>query len=148
LKSVIDKTHVLKIMYSPPPLLVTQQKQRNRELSAFFTHAYLDSIQRLRLKTFRPTDKGIPLEFFEWERVIVDEVHECLLSEKDSLELDWYKEKNRKASRELLGISQRDMAKRYVCVILPITTLAIVSPLITILFSCEVLWCIEKESMA
>ena len=43
--------------------------------------------------------------------MIVDEIHECLVSEKAQLELDWH-EKNRRASRELLGIAQKDVTKR------------------------------------
>jgi hypothetical protein len=71
----------------------------------------MQAIKMLRDKKVKGSDKGIPLEFFEWERVIVDEVHECLVSEKDELELDW-NEKNRRASRELLGIAQKDVTKR------------------------------------
>ncbi|KAG7339316.1 SNF2 family helicase [Nitzschia inconspicua] len=88
------------------------KNQRKREHSAFFTFTYLQAIESIRQQNFKPTDKGIPIEYFEWERVIVDEIHECLMAEKDYLELDWFKEKNRRASRELLGIAQKSVSKR------------------------------------
>lgn len=48
------------------------KNQRKRELSAFFTSTYMKAIEEIRKKSFKPTDKGVPLEYFEWERVIVD----------------------------------------------------------------------------
>lgn len=88
------------------------KNQKLRDTSAYFTHSYLKSIQVLRKKEFKRTDTGVPLEYFEWERIIVDEIHECLCTEKDNLQLDWFKEKNRRASRELLGITQKDVHQR------------------------------------
>lgn len=82
-------------------------------MSAFFTYSYLKAIELLRQKEFKKSDKGVPLEYFEWERVVVDEVHECLCTDKDNLQLDYFKEKNRRASRELLGITQKDVKQRY-----------------------------------
>jgi hypothetical protein len=93
---------------------ISSKNQRKRELSAFFTYSYLNAIEGIRKVDFKPSDRGVPLEYFEWERVVVDEIHECLMAEKDFLELDWFKEKNRRASRELLGIAQKSVSKRYV----------------------------------
>ena len=65
---------------------------------------------------------GIPLEFYEWERVFVDEIHECLCTTKDELseakknnsndKSGFHKEKNRRAGREFLGITTKDIAQR------------------------------------
>mmetsp|Transcript_27321 Transcript_27321/g.63976 ORF Transcript_27321/g.63976 Transcript_27321/m.63976 type:complete len:607 (-) Transcript_27321:30-1850(-) len=88
------------------------KSQKLRDLSAYFTHSYLEAVKLIRQKDFKKTDKGIPLEYFEWERIVVDEIHECLCTEKDNLQLDWFKEKNRRASRELLGITQKDVTQR------------------------------------
>ena len=39
----------------------------------------------IRQKSFDGNKKGIPLEYFEYERVFVDEIHECLCTTKDEL---------------------------------------------------------------
>ena len=91
------------------------QNQRVREDSAFYTHTYLQSIQLLRERgDISPSTEGLPIEYFEWERVIVDEIHENLLSVKDETQLDGWTEKNQRSGRELLGIAQKDVKKRYV----------------------------------
>ena len=46
--------------------------------------------------------------------MIVDEIHENLLSVKDETQLDGWTEKNQRSGRELLGIAQKDVKKRYV----------------------------------
>lgn len=65
---------------------------------------------------------GIPIEYFEWERVFVDEIHECLCTTKDELseakknnsddKSGFHREKNRRAGREFLGITTKDIAQR------------------------------------
>ena len=94
------------------------QKRRNQ--SAYFTHVYLSAIQALRQKEFRSKDR-VPLEYFEFERVIVDEIHESLCTSKNEMKIalekekatnGTFKEKNRRAGRELLGITQKDVSKR------------------------------------
>ena len=56
---------------------------------------------------------GIPLEYFEWERVFVDEIHEVLCTSKDEMkdakeqskkenkDSGFFQEKNRRAGREV-----------------------------------------------
>jgi hypothetical protein len=83
-----------------------------RDVTAYFTYSYLNAVKKLRELKFKASDKGVPLEYFTWERIFVDEIHECLCTEKDNLQLDWFKEKNRRASRELLGIAQKDVSQR------------------------------------
>jgi SNF2 family DNA or RNA helicase len=49
--------------------------QKRRNASARYTHVYLSAVHQLRTKKFSETKKGVPLEYFEWERIIVDEIH-------------------------------------------------------------------------
>jgi len=87
--------------------------QKRRNVTAYYTFIYLKAIQELRNQTFKPNDKGVPLEYFEWERVIVDEIHESLCTTKAEVAEDkTFKEKNRRAGRELLGITEKDIRKR------------------------------------
>ena len=99
--------------------------QRRRDQSAYYTVAYQEAIDSIRAQAFAGSKTGVPLEFFSWERIIVDEVHECLCTTKSELdsareiakEVDgtasgFFREKNRRAGRELLGITQRDVSKR------------------------------------
>jgi hypothetical protein len=49
---------------------------------------------------------------FTWERVIIDECHETLVTSKDFKTKDDYKEAQRQACREFLGVAQTDISKR------------------------------------
>jgi SNF2 family DNA or RNA helicase len=49
--------------------------QKRRNASARYTHIYLNAVHKLRTKDFSEGKKGVPLEYFEWERIIVDEIH-------------------------------------------------------------------------
>lgn len=131
--------------------------QRARNESAYYTHVYNSGIQKLRHKTYADMEMGVPLEYFEFERIIVDEIHESLCTSKSELKyaeeaanetgatgffkgkhfmcsgfgMKYYMlapdvpssfislatipgtiEKNRRAGRELLGITERDVSKR------------------------------------
>ena len=96
------------------------QKRRNH--TAFYTTLYNKGVQALRKQNFKGSERGIPLEFFEYHRIIVDEVHESLCTTRNELKSEketadkesgsFYKEKNRRAARELLGITQKDITKR------------------------------------
>ncbi|CAB9508230.1 C-5 cytosine-specific DNA methylase [Seminavis robusta] len=96
--------------------------QQRRNKSAYYTYVYQSAIQSLREKNFSPSDTGIPLEYFEFERLFVDEIHESLCTTKEELataaetakssNVGFWKEKNRRAGRELLGITQKDVTKR------------------------------------
>lgn len=81
----------------------------------------MPNASKLREKEFESHEKGIPLEYFEWERVFIDEIHECLCTSKDELKeakaskdnsSGFFKEKNRRAGREFLGITTKDISKR------------------------------------
>ena len=96
------------------------QKRRNE--SAHYTFIYLDCIQKLRSMEFKKTDKGVPLEYYEWERVFVDEIHESLCTTKDEMKIaksvsanddsGFFQERNRRAGRELLGITEKNIKRR------------------------------------
>lgn len=97
------------------------KSQQRRNESAYFTHIYHDYIRKLREKKFEQHEKGLPLEYFEWERVFIDEIHECLCTSKDEMkeakaskdnDSGFFKEKNRRAGREFLGITTKDTSKR------------------------------------
>ncbi|KAL7551244.1 LOW QUALITY PROTEIN: hypothetical protein ACHAWF_014435, partial [Thalassiosira exigua] len=97
------------------------RSQQRRNESAYFTYVYNEYIIKIRQKKFKPHDKGVPLEYFEWERIIVDEIHECLCTSRDELKeakakndhnSGFFQEKNRRAGREFLGIATKDLNKR------------------------------------
>jgi len=105
---------------STDPYGQAKGKYKNREQSAYFTHLYNGCVQKIRSfrgsERFNLKDKGLPLEYFEWERVIIDEIHEPLCTSKSETkefnekkkrgEVDveqHFPEKNRRAARELLG---------------------------------------------
>lgn len=85
---------------------------------------YQAAISKLRQELrseIKESKKGVPIEFFEWDRVFVDEIHESLCTTKSEIDAakekskdknNFYKEKNRRAGRELLGICIRDPSKR------------------------------------
>ncbi len=50
-----------------------------RGQAALFTARYAAALELLRAKGFKATDKGVPLEWFTWERIIIDECHESLV---------------------------------------------------------------------
>lgn len=78
-------------------------------------------IDLLRQQKFKDKTKGVPIEYFEFERIFVDEIHESLVT-KDEVNEDkktreetgvgYFREKNRRAGRELLGLMTKDINKR------------------------------------
>jgi len=96
--------------------------QQRRDQSAYYTYVYQQAIEKVRQQDFSLHKKGVPLEYFCWERIFVDEVHETLCTTKADMAVSkaqhndkdkaFYKEKNRRAGRELLGLVKRDISKR------------------------------------
>lgn len=91
--------------------------------SAHYTYVYTTAIKKLRMKSYKQSDKGVPLEYFCWERVIVDEIHESLCTSKGEMNaakeaakerdsIGFFREKNRRAGRELMGITEKNLAER------------------------------------
>ena len=107
---------------SQDPFGKSKARQEDRDIAAFFTVRYAEAIAKLRAKSFSASTKGVPLEWFEFERVIVDECHESLVLGEDDAERKgasafvqekaMQREKRKCAQRELLGIGQPDMSKR------------------------------------
>jgi len=108
---------------SQDPYAGGKGNQSYRNESAHYTYVYNTAIQKLRKRTFKPTDMGVPLEYFEWHRVIVDEIHESLCTTKGEISAakeaaqeddaaGFFKEKNRRAGRELLGITEKNVNNR------------------------------------
>ena len=50
--------------------------QKKRDAQAYYGHCYSEAIAKLREKKFSPSEKGVPLEYFVWERLVIDECHE------------------------------------------------------------------------
>lgn len=109
---------------SQDPYAGGKGNQVNRNESAYYTYVYNTAIKQLRKRTFKPTDKGVPLEYFSWHRIIVDEIHESLCTTKGEIKAaareaaaeddaaGFFKEKNRRAGRELLGITEKNINNR------------------------------------
>ena len=60
------------------PYAGVKGRQEDREAAALATKRYEDAIAAVRGADFGPTKKGVPLEYFSWRRVVVDECHEPL----------------------------------------------------------------------
>jgi hypothetical protein len=100
------------------------KNQNRRNLSARYTYVYTNSVSALRKQKFSPEEKAVPLEYFEWERIIVDEIHESLCTSKAEMKVakeefekggtskGFFTERNRRAGRELLGITEKDISRR------------------------------------
>lgn len=102
-------------MASGPEIYVGNKgKQSQRDAQAYYGYCYSNAILKLRTKTFRPRDKGVPLEYFTWERIVIDECHQTLVTGKkdETTTDDAFKEKARRGAREFLGVAQTDIRKR------------------------------------
>lgn len=101
-------------MASGPEIYVGNKgDQRKRDAQAYYGHCYAEAIEKLRKKKFAPTDRGVPLEYFTWQRIIIDECHETLVTDKKGeTQAADFKEKARRGAREFLGVAQTDISKR------------------------------------
>lgn len=101
-------------MASGPEIYVgNNASQQARDLQAYYGHCYSEAIAKLRTKIFRPGDRGVPLEYFRWERVIIDECHETLVTGRShEINDESFKAKARRGAREFLGVAQTDITKR------------------------------------
>ena len=89
-------------------------RQEDREAAAFFSHSYARvALPALRARSFKESDKGVPIEYFKWRRVIVDECHEPLcMGADDADEAAISSKRSSCAVRELLGIAIPDVGNR------------------------------------
>jgi hypothetical protein len=93
--------------------------QAKRDINAEFTHHYTALLTKLRGKAFKTADKGTPLEWVGWHRLVVDEVHEVLCPNwrkshddqhgtKKAAEEKGIADKKMRAATELIGVSLPD----------------------------------------
>ena len=93
------------------PYKGTKGKQTARDRSAYFTAQYRAAIAALRARSFSASTKGTPLEWFQFERVVMDECHEATCPEDGSCESNLTEKKSAKgplAARELMGVANDD----------------------------------------
>ena len=109
----IEGTWVRNMASGPDIYVGNHGSQRKRDAQAYYTHCYHEAIAALRKKEFGASEKGVPLEYFHWERVIIDECHETLVTGKSQeVTNEDFKEKARRGAREFLGVAQTDPEKR------------------------------------
>ena len=93
------------------PYKGTKGKQTARDASAYFTAQYRNGIQQLRTRAFSDGQKGVPLEWYRFERVVMDECHEATCPEDDACERNLTgntgkdTRKGPLAARELMGVA-------------------------------------------
>ena len=67
-------------MASGPEIYVGNKgNQRKRDEQAYYGHCYSQAIAKLREEKFKPNERGVPIEWFLWNRVVIDECHERYL---------------------------------------------------------------------
>ena len=67
------------------PFVGNKGDQKRRDEAAYYSYCYAMNINSLRKQAFDQNTKGVPLEWFTWRRVVVDECHETLCTAKVSL---------------------------------------------------------------
>jgi site-specific DNA-cytosine methylase/superfamily II DNA or RNA helicase len=87
------------------PYGTAKGKQQHREQAAFFSVKYDAAIGQLRQRKLPLGTKAPPLEYFLWDRVVVDEVHYAFVTQHKANAAQL-------AARELLGVAQADVARR------------------------------------
>jgi len=109
----IEGTWVRNMASGPEIYVGNKGKQRSRDEQAYYGFCYSEAIMKLREKKFDPSERGVPLEYFTWERIIIDECHETLVTgmQQESKAAD-FKAQARRGAREFLGVAQTDISKR------------------------------------
>ena len=109
----IEGTWVRNMASGPNIYVGNDGKQWVRDEQAYYGHRYSQAIKKLRQKKFNASEKGVPLEYFTWERVIVDECHESLVTaNKQESEAKDFRHQARRGAREFLGVSHTDASSR------------------------------------
>ena len=88
------------------------RNQRRRNESAYYTYVYKKAVLKIRTKNFKGHDKGVPLEYFEYERLFFDEIHESLCTTK--AELKTAKEREKETGEGFFKVSATETM--FVCV--------------------------------
>ena len=100
-------------MSSGPEIYVGNKgNQKYRDSQAYYGHCYAEAIFKLRQQKFGKHDRGVPLEYFTWERIVIDECHETLVTNKGYETRAEFKETARRGAREFLGLAQTNVKKR------------------------------------
>mmetsp|Transcript_4107 Transcript_4107/g.5670 ORF Transcript_4107/g.5670 Transcript_4107/m.5670 type:complete len:1268 (-) Transcript_4107:118-3921(-) len=101
---------------SQDPYVGNKGNQRRRDVAAYYTHCYKTALLNLRSKAFKSSTRGVPIEYFTWRRVIVDECHESLCTARGEVTAESksnnFSERNRRGAREFLGIGHTDPKMR------------------------------------
>jgi len=111
----IEGTWVRNMASGPAIYVGNDCRQKHRDEQAFYGHRYSEAIKELRQKNFGPSERGVPLEWFTWDRIVVDECHECLVSTaRQDLEskASEFKAQARRGAREFLGVGCTDSTTR------------------------------------
>lgn len=112
----IEGTWVRNMQSGPSIYVGNTSEQKHRDAQGYYGYSYAENIKKLREKTFGPNERGVPLEYFSWDRVIVDECHECLVSTKqqdqESRASENFKVQARRGAREFLGVGCTDASSR------------------------------------
>ena len=111
----IEGTWVRNMASGPAIYVGNNAKQKHRDEQAFYGHRYSEAIKKLRRKEFDGSDRGVPLEWFTWNRIVVDECHESLVSSaKQDVEskASDFKAQARRGAREFLGVGCTDSSLR------------------------------------
>ena len=97
------------------PYAGVKGNQRFRNISAYFTEHYKDAVADLREMELPDTMKGLPLEYFKWERLVFDECHEATcpgVGEIDEEDKKVTTHRGPLAAREIMGVATMDLKKR------------------------------------
>lgn len=109
----IEGTWVRNMSSGPMIYVGNNGKQRTRDEQAYYGHCYANAIKKLRAKKFQESQRGVPLEYFTWERVVIDECHESLVTAHGKeTTADDFKQQARRGAREFLGVSHLDVRSR------------------------------------
>lgn len=109
----IEGTWIRNMASGPGIYVGNDGTQQKRDAQAFYSHCYSKAVAKLREKKFEAKDRGVPLEWFKWERIVIDECHETLVTgRKFETDAADFKEKARRGAREFLGIAITDPKKR------------------------------------
>ena len=97
------------------PYAGTKGNQKYRDTSAYFTEHYGKAVEKLRHTQLDDSKRGIPLEYFEWERLVFDECHEATCPGVGEVEEEDKKVTSHRgplAARELMGVATMNLRKR------------------------------------
>jgi hypothetical protein len=111
----IEGTWVRNMASGPAIYVGNDCRQKHRDEQAFYGHRYSEAITKLRRKSFGASERGIPLEWFTWERIVVDECHECLVStarQDQESKASEFKSQARRGAREFLGVGCTNKSTR------------------------------------